>query len=141
MREIVITLLKVKCDEVTDDFLEGLTDEFGWRICGFGPAGDLLSEAAEIPMKGLEPMEAGSQHDVNRELARVGADASLAQIEFWDQDTFGDDDLLGWIEIRRAAGSGIELHAGDWTEDLGGGAFRLGGGDGDYTVWLDVKEA
>ena len=31
MSEIVLTLHKIYCDEVTDDFLKGLTDEFGFR--------------------------------------------------------------------------------------------------------------
>ena len=140
MSQIVITLLRVQCDEVTDDFLEGLTDEFGWRVCGYSPAGDAVATVEEIPMKGLEAIEAGSVHEVNRELARIGEDAWVTQVEFWDQDSLGADDLLGWIEIRRTDGQGLEVHAGDTTQDLGGGAFRLGGADGDYTVWLDVKE-
>lgn len=139
MSEIVITLLKVRCDEVTDDFLEGLTDEFGWRICGYGPSGEVVQTVEEIPMKGLEAVEAGSVHEVGRELARIREEASVAQVEFWDQDTFGEDDLLGWIEVRRTDDERLELRAGEWAEDLGGGAFRLGGADGDYTVWLDVR--
>lgn len=139
MSRIVITLVRVKCDEVTDDLLEGVTDEFGWRVVGYGPAGDAVATAEEIPMEGLDEMEAGSVHEVNRELARVGEDAAITQVEFWDQDTLGADDLLGWIEIRRIDGGGLEILPGDATQDLGGGAFRLGGAGGDYTVWLDVK--
>lgn len=140
MSEMVITLLKVRCDEVTDDFLEGLTDEFGWRVCAFDAAGDEVLRLEEIPMKGLESVAAGSVHTPDRESARVGADAWMAQVEFWDQDTFGTDDLLGWIEIRRGDGPGLTLSGGESTEDLGGGAFRLTGEDGDYTVWLKVEE-
>lgn len=139
MSEMVITLVRVKCDEVTDDFLEGLTDEFGWRVCAFDAAGDEAMRVEEIPMKGMEAVEAGSDHTLDRELARVGPEAWMAQVEFWDQDTFGSDDLLGWIEIRRGE-SGLTMSAGTSTEDLGNGAFRLTGEDGDYTVWLKVEE-
>jgi hypothetical protein len=140
MSEMVITLLKVRCEEITDDFLEGLTDEFGWRVCGFDSAGDETVRLEEIPMKGLETVAPGSEHSVNRELARIGSEAWMAQVEFWDEDTFGSDDLLGWIEIRRGDGPGLKVTAGDTTEDLGGGAFRLTGCDGDYTVWLRIEE-
>jgi hypothetical protein len=140
MSEMVITLLKVKCDEITDDFLEGVTDEFGFRVCAFDAAGDETLRVEEIPMKGLEKIEPRSVHEPNRELARVGPGAWMAQVEFWDEDTFGTDDLLGWIEIRRGDGPGLTLSPGESTEDVGGGAFRLTGEGGDYTVWLKVEE-
>jgi hypothetical protein len=53
MSELVITLKRVYCDEVTDDFLEGLTDEFGFRLCAFDMAGDKSWSAEEIPMAGM----------------------------------------------------------------------------------------
>jgi hypothetical protein len=140
MSDIVITLLKVRCDEITDDFLEGLTDEFGWRVSGFDTAGDEVVRVEEIPMKGLERVAAGSDHAVDRELARVGPEAWMAQVEFWDEDTFGTDDLLGWVEIRRGEGPGLTVSPGDTTADLGGGKFRLTGEGGDYTVWLRIEE-
>jgi hypothetical protein len=140
MGQIVITLLKVRCAETTDDFLEGVTDEFGWRLRGFDSAGDKAWAAEEIPMAGMESVEAGSEHELNRELGRLGPETHSAELEFWDKDTFSADDLLGRILIRRAA-SGLEVTAGDSATDLGGGAFRLTGEQGDYTVWLEVRDA
>ena len=58
MSEMVITLVKVRCDEVTDDFLEGLADEFGWRITIHGTDGETLV-TEEIPMEGMEQVAAG----------------------------------------------------------------------------------
>ena len=139
MSDVVITLLRVRCDEVTDDFLEGLTDEFGWRVCGFDATGDETVRLEQIPMTGMESIDPGSDRTLNRELARIGPEAWMAQVEFWDQDTFGSDDLLGWVEIRRGDG-GLAVSAGTSTEDLGNGAFRLTGADGDYTVWLKIEE-
>lgn len=139
MRDLVITLVRVRCDEATDDFLEGLTDEFGWRICGFDAAGDQSAWLEEIPMEGMESVEAGSEHTLNRELARLGPESLMAQLEFWDKDTFGSDDLLGLIEVRRDGEDGLTVTAGTSTEALGDGAFRLTGEAGDYTVWLTIE--
>ena len=139
MGQMVITLLRVRCDETTDDFLEGLTDEFGWRLCAFDMAGDKAWAAEEIPMAGMESVEAGSEHTVNRELGRLSPDTQTAELEFWDKDTFSSDDLLGRILIRRSEG-GLVVTAGESATDLGGGAFRLSGEQGNYTVWLDIKE-
>ena len=140
MSELVVTLLKVRCDETTDDFLEGLTDEFGWRLRAFDESGDRFWSSEEIPMRGLEKVDAGSEHDVNRELGRIGPDMHTAELEFWDKDTFGADDLLGRILIRRGR-EGVVVTAGQSAQDLGGGAFRLTGEQGDYTVWLQLTEA
>ena len=140
MGHMVITLLRVRCDETTDDFLEGLTDEFGWRLSAFDMAGDKAWSAEEIPMAGLETVEAGSEHTVNRELGRLGPDMHTAELEFWDKDTFSSDDLLGRILIRRGK-DGLVVNAGESATDMGGGCFRLTGEQGDYTVWLDIKEA
>lgn len=139
MSEIVITLQRVFCDEVTDDFLEGLTDEFGFRLCGFDPAGDKIWSAEEIPMAGMEVVEAGSTTELNRELGRLGPESLTAELEFWEKDTFSSDDLLGRIFIRRGP-DGIEVKAGESATDLGGGCFLLQCGQGEYKVWLDIKE-
>ena len=140
MGDVVITLLKVRCDETTDDFLEGLTDEFGWRLTAFDMAGDKAWGSEEVPMRGMEAVDAGSEHTLNRELGRIGPDMHTAELEFLDKDTFGPDDLLGRILIRRGK-NGIEVKAGESATDLGGGCFHLLGEQGDYTVWLDFKEA
>jgi hypothetical protein len=140
MADLVIKLLKVRCDETTDDFLEGLTDEFGWRLTAFDMAGDKGWSGEEIPMTGMEAVDAGSEHTINRELGRLGPDVQTAELEFWDKDTFGPDDLLGRILIRRGA-SGFEIKAGESATDLGGGCFQLLGEQGDYTVWLEFREA
>ena len=139
MGELVVTLLKVRCDETTDDFLEGLTDEFGWRLSAFDNAGDKAWSGEEIPMRGMESVEAGSEHTLNRELGRLGPDTGTAELEFWDKDTFGSDDLLGRILIRRG-NDGFDVRAGQSATDLGGGCFRLLGEQGDYTVWLEFRE-
>jgi hypothetical protein len=140
MGQVVITLVKVRCDETTDDFLEGLTDEFGWRLCAFDTAGDKAWSGEEVPMAGMENVDAGSEHTLNRELGRLGPEMHTAELEFWDKDTFGPDDLLGRILIRRGK-NGLEVTAGESATDLGEGCFRLMGEQGDYTVWLDIKEA
>jgi hypothetical protein len=140
MSELVVTLLRVRCDETTDDFLEGLTDEFGWRLVAFDISGDKAWSGEEIPMPGLESVEPGSEHELDRELGRLGSNMQTAELEFWDKDTFGADDLLGRILIRRGK-NGLEIKAGQSASDLGGGCFRLLGEQGDYTVWLDIKEA
>ena len=139
MPQLVITLLKVRCDEVTDDFMEGLTDEFGWRLSAFDTAGDKSWGAEEIPMAGMESVGPGSEHTINRELGRFGPEMQTAELEFWDKDTFSSDDLLGRILIRRAL-EGLVVSAGESATDLGGGCFRLTGEQGDYRVWLEIKE-
>src|SRR5437762_4275562 len=101
MSDILITLQRVFCDEVTDDFLEGLTDEVGFRLCGFDMAGDKSFSAEAIPMPGMEVVEAGATYELNRELGRLGPDNQTAELEFWEKDTFSADDLLGRIMIRR----------------------------------------
>jgi hypothetical protein len=141
MADVVITLVKVRCDETTDDFLEGLTDEFGWRLSAFDTAGDKAWSGEEVPMPGMESVDAGSEHTLNRELGRLGPEMQTAELEFWDKDTFGPDDLLGRILIRRGKEGGVVVTAGESATDLGGGAFRLLGEQGDYTVWVDIREA
>lgn len=140
MGDMVITLLKVRCEETTDDFLEGLTDEFGWRLQTFDRFGDKAWSAEEIPMAGLEAVEPGSEHAVNRELGRFGPDTQSVELEFWDRDTFSSDDLLGRVLVRRGA-NGLMVSAGQSATDMGGGCFRLTGEQGDYRVWLDIREA
>ena len=140
MSEIVLTLHKIYCDEVTDDFLKGLTDEFGFRLCAFDMAGDKFWSAEELPMAGMESVEAGSTHTLNRELGRLTADTQTAELEFWEKDTFSADDLLGRILIRRGE-SGLVISAGESATDLGGGCWRLRCGQGDYKVWVEIKEA
>lgn len=140
MSELVITLLRVECDEVTDDFLEGLTDEVGWRLTASDRSGERSETRSEIPMPELASVEAGSRHVLNRELSRLGPEWTGARLEFWDKDTFSANDLLGCIEIQRDGRGGITLSTGADTEDLGGGAFRLTGEQGDYKVWLAFEE-
>lgn len=140
MNDLVITLQKVYCDEVTDDFLEGLTDEFGFRLCGYDRAGDKSWSAEEIPMAGMEAVEAGSTHELNRELGRLGPEHRTAELEFWEKDTFTSDDLLGRILIRRE-GPRPTITATEGATDLGGGCYRLRCAQGEYRVWLDIEEA
>jgi hypothetical protein len=140
MNDIVITLQRVFCDEVTDDFLEGLTDEFGFRLCGFDAAGDRVFLVEQIPMPGMEVVEAGSTHELNRELGRLGPENHSAELEFWEKDTFSADDLLGRILVRRG-GAGLQVQAGESATDLGGGCYLLKCGQGEYKVWLDIREA
>ena len=139
MGQVVVRLLKVRCDEITDDFLEGLTDEFGWRLCAFDRAGDKSWSAEEIPMAGLEAVEPGHEYEVRRELGRLGADMQTAELEFWDKDSFSSDDLLGRILIRRDK-DGLVVTAGQSAADLGDGCYRLTGEQGDYRVWLEIRE-
>ena len=138
MSHLVITLLRICCDEVTDDFLEGLEDEFGWRLTVFDVNGG-TTKREEIPMPGMEKVEAGSEHTTNRELARLGPECQEAWLEFWDQDTFSSDDLLGRLEIRRDGTGRLTLTAGLDAQDLGGGAYRLVGEQGRYVVWLKLE--
>lgn len=140
MTQLVITLLRVVCDEVTDDFLEGLTDEVGWRLTASGAPGEGSLFREEIPMAGLESVAAGSKHELNRELWRLGPEWLEAKLEFWDKDSFSRDDLLGRIEITRDGKGSLTLAPGDTTEDLGDGAYHLTGEGGDYKVWLSFQE-
>jgi len=141
MSELVITLLRVVCDEVTDDFLEGLTDEFGWRITATGAPGETPLFREEIPMAGMESVAAGSKHELNRELWRLGPEWQEARLEFWDKDTFSRDDMLGRIEITRDGKGSFTVQAGESAEDVGEGAFRLTGEGGDYKVWISFRES
>lgn len=102
MSHLVITLLRIRCDEVTDDFLEGLEDEFDWRLTVFEVNGG-TTRREEIPMPSMEKIEAGSEHTINRELARLGPECQEAWLEFWDRDTFSSDDLLGRLEVGAMA--------------------------------------
>ena len=139
MSEMVITLVKVRCDEVTDDFLEGLTDEFGWRLTLYdGEAEPRMTE--EIPMAGMESVAAGSEHTLNRELGVFPAACNEAWLEFWDEDTFSDNDLLGRIEIRRDPDGTILVSPSLYTTLLDDGSFNMTGHMGDYTVWLQFEE-
>ena len=140
MSDIVITLQKVFCDEVTDDFLEGLTDEFGFHLRGFDMAGDKTFEAVELPMAGMEVVEPNKTYQLNRELGRLGSECLTVELEFWEKDTFSSDDLLGRIHIKRLP-SGLKLEAGDNATDLGDGCWLLRCGQGEYKAWLDVREA
>ena len=139
MSEIVVTLQKVYCDEVTDDFIEGLTDEVGFRLCAFDASGDKCWSAEEIPTAGLGVVEAGTEYMIGRELGRLPAETQTGELEFWEKDTFSSDDLLGRIFIRRGM-QGLEITAGEGATDLGSGCWRLRCGQGDYKVWIDVAE-
>ena len=139
MSDLVITLRKVYCDEVTDDFLEGLTDEFGFRLCGFDAAGDKVFEAEEIPMAGMDVVEATKTYQLDRELGRLGPETHTAELEFWEKDTFSSDDLLGRIMIRRGNGRPT-VTAGENATDLGEGCWLLRCGQGEYKAWIDVRE-
>ena len=140
MSELVITLLKVSCKEVTDDFLEGITDEVGFKILASDAAGERILRLGELPMKELESVAAGHSYEVNRVLARLGPEWTLAELEFWDKDTFSRDDLLGHVDIRRDGKGGVTVTAGVTARDMGGGAFHLTGENGDYTIWLSFEE-
>ncbi len=140
MSEMVITLLRVRCDEVTDDFLEGLTDEFGWRLTVYDMDGrSTITEA--IPMPGLEAVSAGSDHTVDGEIGRLGPQVQEAWLEFWDQDTFSENDLLGRIEIRRDGAGRLRASASLSAAQLEDGSFHLTGEQGDYTVWLRFDQS
>lgn len=140
MSELVITLRRVVCEEVTDDFLEGLTDEFGWKLNARDASGERGLKLQELPMPEMASVAAGSDHTLDRELLRLGPEWREAQLEFWDKDTFSADDLLGRIEIRRDGEGGLQVVAGTTARDLGSGAFHLTGEQGDYTVWLEFEE-
>jgi hypothetical protein len=112
MSELVITLQRVRCDEVTDDFLEGLTDEFGWRLTVYDMGG--------------KPVITDASHE--------------AWLEFWDQDTFSEDDLLGRIEIRRDGDGRLLVTPSLHATLLDDGSFNLTGHMGDYTIWLQFDE-
>ena len=139
MSELVITLLRVRCDEVTDDFLEGLTDEFGWRLTVYDMDGKPRT-TEEIPMTGMESVAAGTEHTLNRELGTVPSTSHEAWLEFWDQDTFSEDDLLGRIEIRRDADGRLIVSPSLHANLLDDGSFNLTGHMGDYTLWLQFDE-
>ena len=139
MSELSITLLRVQCEEVTDDFLEGITDEFGWRLTQYdAQGGSRVSE--QIPMDGLGDVAAGSEHVVDRELCRIGPDCDHACLEFWDRDTFSEDDLLGRIEIVREKSGDFTVRPSLYAKVLEDGSFNLTGHMGDYTVWLSFDE-
>ena len=137
MSELVITLIKVRCDEVTDDFLEGLTDEFGWRLTVYEGEDERVTE--EIPMAGMEEVPAGSEHTLNRLLGTVPPSSQEAWLEFWEKDRFSDDDLLGRIEFHRE-GDRIIVSPSTYATLLDDGSFNLTGHMGDYTVWLHFEE-
>ena len=136
MSVLVINLIKVICDQVTDSYLEGVTDEFGWRITATGARGEAPLFCEEIPMHGMENVAAGSAHQLDRELWRLGPGWRDARLEFWDKDNFSIDDLLGRIEIHRDGQGVITIQAGESAEDLGGGEYHLTGEGGDYRVLL-----
>jgi hypothetical protein len=140
MSELVITLVRVVCDEVTDDFLEGVTDEFGWRLTASGATGEGSLFREEIPMAGMENVAAGSEHELNRELWRLGPEWTSARLEFWDKDTFSRDDLLGRIEITRDGRGTVTVRAGESARVAEDGSFHLTGEGGDYKVWLSFQE-
>ena len=139
MSEMVITLVRVRCDEVTDDFLEGLTDEFGWRLTVYDAAGKPRT-TEEIPMAGMESVAAGSEHTLDRELGTVPEACHEAWLEFWDQDTFSEDDLIGRIEIRRDTDGRLTVSPSLYSVLLEDGSFNMTGHLGDYTVWLRFDE-
>jgi len=139
MSQLVITLARVRCDEVTDDFLEGLTDEFGWRLTVYGPDGGTQT-TEDLPMAGMESVAPGSHHTLDRELGTVPDTSQEAWLEFWDQDTFSDDDLLGRIEIRRDPDGTVVVTPNLYTTLLDDGSFHMTGHMGDYTVWLLFEE-
>jgi hypothetical protein len=140
MSELAITLVRLCCDEVTDDFLEGLTDEFGWRLTMYDAQGG--SQVTEqIPMEGLGEVAAGTEHAVDQEICRIGLGCDHAWLEFWDRDTFSDDDLLGRIEITREENGDFTVRPGLYTKVLEDGSFNLTGHMGDYTLWLRFDES
>jgi len=83
--------------------------------------------------------EAGSEHTINRELARLGPECQEARLEFWDRDTFSSDDLPGRLEILRDGTGRLTLTAGLDAEGLGGGAYRLFGEQGRHVVRLKLE--
>jgi hypothetical protein len=140
MSELVITLLRVACEEVTDDFLEGITDEVGWKLKAKDASGKQKLKLKELPMPELASVASGSEHTVNREIVRLGPEWREADLEFWDHDTFTPNDLLGRIEIRRDGEGALSVRPGKTARDLGDGQFHLTGEHGDYRVWLRFEE-
>ena len=138
MSEMMITLVRVRCDEVTDDFLEGLNDEFGWRLTVYDLNGK-STMTEEVPMVGMEAGKAGTEYMLDRELGRIGPEGYEAWLEFWEQDTFSEDDLLGRLEIRRDGTGGLTVSPSLSTTEHGDGCYRLTGHHGDYTVWLKFE--
>jgi hypothetical protein len=138
--ELAITLQRVVCEEVTDDFLEGLSDEIGWKLVARDSTGERVQRLGELPMPELELVTAGREYQVNRELARLGPEWVEAELEFWDKDTFSRDDLLGHVDIHRDGKGSFTVTPGITAHDLGHGAYRLTGEHGDYTVWLSFEE-
>lgn len=139
MSEMVITLVRVYCEEVTDDFLEGTTDEFGWRITRFEENGSKVV-TEEIPMHGMEAVEAGAEYQLDRELGGIGPSCREAWLEFWDKDTFSEDDLLGRIEIRRDEAGELDVTPTVTATEREDGSYHFTGHHGDYTVWLTFAE-
>ena len=140
MSQLVITLLHLSCTEVTDDFMEGLTDEIGWKLVATDDSGNRVLRLGELPMRELETVKAGHDYPVNREIARLQSEWTHAELEFWDKDTFNRDDLLGHIDITRDGKGALQVMAGITARDLGDGAFHLHGEHGDYRVWLRFEE-
>jgi hypothetical protein len=140
MTELVITLLRVECEEVTDDFLEGLTDEFGWKCYARDAEGETVLQLVDLPMAELAEVAAGSEHELNKELVRLGPQVREADLEFWDKDSFSPNDLLGRLEIRRNGSGKVDVTPGESTRVLEDGSYHLTGEGGDYRVWLSFEE-
>jgi hypothetical protein len=140
MSELVIKLLRVACDEVTDDFLEGLTDEFGWKCIARDASGNTVLQREELPMAELAEVAAGSRHDINRELIRLGPQVREAHLEFWDKDMFSPNDLLGRLEIRRNGSGELAVTPVASARTMDDGSFHLTGEGGDYRVWIHFEE-
>jgi hypothetical protein len=140
MAELVITLLRVACEEVTDDFLEGITDEFGWKCIARDAHGNTILQREELPMAELADVAAGSKHEINRELLRLGPQVREAHLEFWDKDMFSPNDLLGRLEIRRDGAGRVDVTPGQSARFLEDGSYHLTGEGGDYRIWLSFEE-
>src|SRR5688572_13724220 len=130
MSQLVITLLRVHCDEVTDDFLEGMTDEVGWKLKAKDATGTQVLKVKQLPMEELSGVARGSDHAVNRELVRLSNEWREAELEFWDHDIFTPNDLLGRLHIVRDGSGQFSVTAGKTAEDVGGGEYHLTGQDG-----------
>ena len=74
-----------------------------------------------------------------RALRMLHPGSQSAELEFWDKDSFSSDDLLGRVLIRRSE-DGFVVTAGQSASDLGGGCYRLTGEQGDYRIWLEIRE-
>jgi hypothetical protein len=140
LSELAITLRRLRCTEVTDDFLEGLTDEIGWKLVARDAGGERVLRLGELPMPELEVVAAGGEYHVNRELARLGPEWVDAELEFWDKDSFSRDDLLGHVDIHRDGQGSFTVTAGITARDLGHWSYHLTGEHGDYTIWLAFEE-